>query len=288
MYRATHARLAALGLALTLCLGCSAAAAQDEQAPPTDSPDAADASAANDAEPAIDPQVEALLDRIEAAAAQTQTLKADLRYDRVQGLLGDEQRRFGELRYAAGTPAKFAAHFDKLLVDGKARRIDLGYTFDGVWLAERNGEDKTFVRRQLVPEDEAGQPMELGHSPFVLPLDARKADIVARFHIALADPADSDPKDTVHLILTPRDSRRMAQKQIDLWYDAESMRPVRISSLDESQNLSVIDLMKVQVNKPLGDKTFDTTPPTGGGWSVQVHPLAEDDDASADADATDE
>jgi len=288
MMRSTPARLAVIGMALTLSLGCAAATAQEADEPteapsvpappaevaepdPPGTPDATDAPASDEPEP--NAEVEAVLDQIEAAAGELETLKARLRYDRIQGLLGDEQRRFGEFRYAAGSPAKFDAHFNKLMVDGKARRIDLRYTFDGVWLGERNGQDKTFVRRQLVPEDEAGRPMELGQSPFVLPLDARKADILARFNVALAEPADTDPDGSIHLILTPRDGQRLAQTRIDLWYDAKTMLPMRISSIDDSENQSVIDLMKVQTNKKLDEDTFDTTPPRGGGWSVQIEPL---------------
>ncbi len=251
--------------------GCAHAESTTTLSPPN-TPQVQPAEAA----PATTPEVEALLDKIEAAAAEVQTLKANLRYDRFQDLLGDEQRRFGTFQYAAGSPAKFDAHFDRLLVDGKARRIDLRYTFDGVWLAERDEQDKAFTRRQLVAEGEAGQPMQLGKSPFVLPLDAKKEDILARFAVRLAEPDKADPKGTIHLVLTPLPNQRMDQTRVDLWYDEKSMLPVRVQTLDESENRSVIDLMKVEVNRKLDARTFDTSPPTGGGWSIHIEPLPED------------
>src|SRR5262245_27236656 len=66
----------------------------------------------------IDPAVDALLDRIEAKSKDLRTFKADLRYDRNQILVSDKQRRFGSIVYVVGPPAKFAVHFDRLVVDG--------------------------------------------------------------------------------------------------------------------------------------------------------------------------
>ena len=67
-----------------------------------------------------DPNADAFMDQIEQHSKQIKTLKAKLRYDRIQGLLGDEQRRFGRLSYAAGPPARFAIHFDKRVTDGES------------------------------------------------------------------------------------------------------------------------------------------------------------------------
>lgn len=285
----TPPRLLSLALVVWVTLpGCAASAAADDP-PPRDAADTAPTEAETETEAQtqsedeqpprrVAPEVDQRLDRIEAAADDLETLTADLRYDRVQGLLGDEQRRFGQFRYRAGPPAQFDARFDRLLVDGAARKIDLRYTFDGVWLAERDGQDKTFTRRQLVEADEEGSPMRLGSSPFALPLDAKKADILARFDVALADPSDDDPEDTFHLVLTPREGVRIDQTRIDLWYDDNTLLPRRVATVDESQNTSVIVLMKVQVNKALSDNVFDTTPPRGRGWDVQVEPLGEDDE----------
>lgn len=61
--------------------------------------------------------------------------------------------------------------------------------------------------------------------------------------------------------------------RIDLWYDRETLIPRRVATVDDSENTSIIDLMKVQTNRDLPDRTFDTTPPRGAGWDVQVVPL---------------
>jgi len=260
----TLTRLLSAALLPMILLGCgSPALAEDE--PTSSTP------------PAVTPDVRTLLDEIEAAARGLKTLKAELRYDRVQGLLGDEQRRFGQFRYDAGPPAKFDARFDKLLVDGAARKIDLRYTFDGVWLAERDGEDKTFTLRRMVVLDAKGQrqrkqPLR-GESPFVLPFDAKKADILENFAVELIEPSPEDPENTLHLALTPLPRVSMDLTRIDLWYDRETLIPRRVATVDDSENTSIIDLMKVQTNRDLPDRTFDTTPPRGAGWDVQVVPL---------------
>ncbi len=91
------------------------------------------------------------LNQIEARATQTNTLRADIRYDRTQPLVGDHQRRFGRLTYDAGPPKRFAIHFDRLLVDTRLDREHRHYIFDGTWLVERYDADRLFIKRQIVP-----------------------------------------------------------------------------------------------------------------------------------------
>ena len=71
------------------------------------------------------------------------------------GLLGDQQVRYGDFYYAARTddsPNRFAILFDRMVVDGRARPMQTWFIFDGNWLLERDHEDKTAVRRELVAE----------------------------------------------------------------------------------------------------------------------------------------
>src|SRR5690606_9605697 len=95
--------------------------------------------------PAVSPEVDAWLTKLEARSDEIRTLTARLRYDKIDALLGDEQRRFGMLHYQAGPPARFAVHFDRLVVDGnRGRQQNRWYVFDGRWLVERLDDEKQF------------------------------------------------------------------------------------------------------------------------------------------------
>ncbi len=157
---------------------------------------------------------DAWLDRIEQRAQAIDTLHAQLRYERVQGLLGDRQIRFGDIFYEAGSPKRFAIHFDRIVLNNQLQQRDKWYIFDGHWLAERDHAQKVFIRRELVPPGKQGEQMlDLENSPFVVPLDLKKQSVLERFEVTLvpdgsADGAnneeDKEAQNTVHLRLTPR------------------------------------------------------------------------------------
>ena len=222
-----------------------------------------------------EPSAEGWLQRIETRAADIHNLTAKLRYDSNQLLLGDEQRRFGDIVYQAGPPPRFSVHFDKKLVDGHWSQPDLYYIYDGRWLLKRDHENQTATRYQLVPDDEeAGGEMELGEGPFPIPLNLKKDKVLARFDVQIAEPADEDPENSVHLKLTPREDHETDLTRIDLWFDRESLLPVQVSSLDDSETQTVVRLTETQVNSELPDQAFDTALPTDPDWQTDENRIA--------------
>lgn len=226
-----------------------------------------------------DGSAEDWLQRIEGAAAEVKTLTADLRYDRNQLLLGDEQRRFGTLIYQTGPPPRFAIHFDRLITDGHPSRPDLWYLYDGRWLLKRDHENKTAVRYQLVPDDEeAGEAMELGEGPFPIPLNLKKDRVLARFDVVLVPLTEEDPANSIHLKLTPRPEIETDLTGIDLWFDRETLLPVEASTLDDSETQTIVRLTETKANVTLPDQSFDTALPTDPGWQTDENRIASSDD----------
>jgi hypothetical protein len=256
----------AAAAALLRALAASAPAAAPA-APPATRP-------AEDA--AVDPAADELLTRIEARSKDLRTFRANVRYDRNQVLVGDKQRRFGSIVYVVGPPAKFAVHFDRLLVDGRVEKQDQRFIFDGRWLVERKDAEKQFTKRQVVapdaPKDQA-DPLNLGEGPFALPVTAKKERINRKYNAVLV-PADKelDPKNTVHLKLTPRAGVKSDLTRIDLWYDQETLLPVQARTLDDSENESVILVSNAVVNEKVDEQVFDTTEPQERGWNVEIVP----------------
>jgi hypothetical protein len=217
------------------------------------------------------------LERIEAAANDVTTLTAKLRYDRNQLLLGDEQRRFGKLEYEAGPPPRFSVHFDKKLVDGHPSRPDLYYIYDGRWLLKRDHENKTAVRYELVPDDaEAGGAMGLGEGPFPIPLNLKKDRVLTKFNVTVIPITEEDLENSIHLQLSPREDNETDLTMIDLWFDRDSLLPVEVSTLDNSESQTIVRLTEIQANEPLADQSFDTSLPIEPGWQTDENRIKEE------------
>lgn len=260
---------------LTALLTACATVAEPTTAPATQP---ATAPATQPANAAAANTVEGWLDRIEQRSADLQSLRAKLRYQRIQGLLGGEQVRFGELVYQAGPPARFAVHFDRLVVDERLQMQERGFIFDGRWMAERIVDDgsKVFIRRELVPPEEVGRDLlRLGEGPFALPLDLKKQTVLSRFDVSLADPAEDDPANTVHLALEPRRGTDIDQNRIDIWYDRDTLLPVQVrTEKTDADEVTVIRLLEPEPGAAVDADAFDTAPPREPDWQVEIKPLS--------------
>ena len=217
----------------------------------------------------VDPLVDDWLTRLEGRSKETKTLIANLRYDKIEAMLGDAQRRFGTLHYQAGPPARFAVHFDRLVVDGdRGRKQNRWYIFDGRWLVERLDDEKQFRKYEVIAPDaapEEADPLALGEGPFAVPLDLNKARMLSRFEVVLIEEAEDDPQNTVHLRLTPHVNRRDDVKQIDLWYDKETLLPSRAATLNVNEIEHIIDLVDIKVDGEVNPSLFDTRAPSETG-----------------------
>ncbi len=211
------------------------------------------------------------LEAIEQRAREIKTLTAEVAYDRYQQLKGDEQHRFGTLAYQAGQPARFMIHFDRMIDNGRKRRQDERWIFDGFWLAQRNDKDKILIRYQLVRH---GRPpkdaLELGTGPLLLPLNMKKEVVLSRYDVTV------QVEEQLHLHLVPRDSAQMKLTEIDLWYDLDTLLPQRFRSLEGGSGYeSIAHLKEVVLNEELNDVSFDTTKPPRGQWTIEERLLPE-------------
>ena len=223
-----------------------------------------------------DPNADAFMDQIEQHSKQIKTLKAKLRYDRIQGLLGDEQCRFGRLSYAVGPPARFAIHFDRRVTDGdRLDRQNRWHIFDGRWLVRRFDDEKQFWKDEIVPPDirpEEADPLALGEGPFVVPLNFNKQRVLKKFNVVMVDMAEDDPPHTRHLRLTAKPNRVMEFTEIDIWYNRQSLLPVLVRTKDEAEDESIIHLTDVVSNEVIDPEVFDTSPPMKDeGWHVEIN-----------------
>lgn len=240
-----------------------------------------------------------LLDALQTAGEDMQSLQAGVRYVRRMVLQGDEQTRQGELYFqwqdtpkardgsdAVGAPHRqrvFAIRFDDLIV-GRRREPDRqDWIFNGQWLIERRPDEKQYVARQLAPEGEDIDPLRLGEGPMPIPIGQKTADVLARFHTELVNPhagleeeASSIHEfvaDTWELKLTPinPDDADNDFREIRLWYDRATLLPRLAKTIKRTGDEAFVQLVHLRVNHSIPKRVFDITrPKKSDGWDVEI------------------
>ncbi len=243
-----------------------------------------------------------LLAQLETADANLRSLDADILYQRVFGLEGDQQERRGRLYFVdtkAQTPEnkpapgsrKFAIHFKSLkLGDQPPMAQDQVLIFDGEWLVEKQPQQQQIIKRQIT---RAGgfDPLKVGEGPFPLPIGQKRADILSRFDAELLpatkdlvaeDPAMQQPLENFvrgshQLKLTPKPGERSIElSEIRLWYRPDpatgQLLPRMARTVTPTGDVSLVQLANVKVNQSVPAQALDTTTPAGWKQDIQELP----------------
>ena len=201
----------------------------------------------------------AVLERLARRMARVERIVAKLRYDRIQRIVGDRQRRFGTLYYRRkGERSLFAVRLDRLVIDGTLRRQDRTYIYDGRHLVERRPARKRMIKRRVEG------PLALGVGRFPLPFVKDPERILARFRVRFVGAKDAKP----HLVLEPHGDRDTELERMKLWYDPDRDLPVKIRTVDRSRNVSVVVLSEIELDAKMPDGIFSTTAPSPD-WTVE-------------------
>lgn len=223
------------------------------------------------------------LEKIDQRMDKIESLKAIVRYDTIQGLVGDSQTRFGQLVYNGQRPRQFAVRFTGIVYgQPPLKPLDERLVFDGRHLAEIKPNEKVFTRWELVEEGENTDDLfDMTNNRFPLPLDLDPQKIEQGFEAVQIDPVQPDPvqnkavPNTVQIRLTPRPEIDAGYEQMDIWFDRETCLPVLVHTLDagDSGDEAVIRLSNVETDVTLTDNQFNTDPPLENDWQVELVPL---------------
>ncbi len=167
---------------------------------------------------AVDPAVDRILSRLEQR--DVRDLRAKVTWDLTYVIEEDVTRKTGKLWYKKLDPvAKFKVRFDRKIVGGRADTLAEEHLFDGRWYVELNSETKTVSRTEMRHESDTSDPYSITEGSFPVPFGQRRDDIVREFDVNLAPPAQGDPENTDHLVLTPRPGTRTGHSyaKIDFW-----------------------------------------------------------------------
>lgn len=248
-----------------------------------------------------------LLDALETADANLDTLTADIQYDKVDGITGDRQTRQGKLFFRSEAPASegerakrtFSVRFDSLRLGSRIENEQQLFIFDGMWLIEVKPTYKQIIKRQVTQPGSAFDPLKIGEGPLPLPIGQKKADMQSRFDVTLLSDKEGlegeTPEETqrlhrfvagaYQLRLLPREGTPEAEKfgEIRLWYregdTAEGQRRLlprmARTQAPKSGNIAIVQMINVKTNSPIEPAMFsDGAGASDQGWDVVVEALA--------------
>jgi len=274
--RQRHAGRGLWGLLLAaICVAAaSALALAAEPAAAPAGPDAA-ATKTGAAEPAkaepgaaaepVAPDVLAVLDKMDAAGKAMQTLRAKFDYEIIQTLYNDIQKRKGELLYQAPNLLRFE-------FTSKPQET---FVFDGRTLYHKKDATRQLITWELrLPAEPPVDSLELGKTPFPLPFGQRKDAVLKHFTVSLdakEQAADKDKRQV--LALVPKKGTELAKDYVKilLWIDPKQDIPTRARLFDTSENITTVDFIGIDVNKPADPKSF-ARPEVPQDWEIVAHP----------------
>ncbi len=251
---------------------------------PPQQPPAAQAPAAGGA---IDPDLDALLTRLETSAKDLTSFAAKITYEKEEALLARTETRTGEIIYRIDRDKKsFAVLFDKRIIPPRSENRLYHYVFDGRWLAEIDHENKQFIKREIVPPGKVLDPLKLGEGPFPLPIGQAKADVLARFDVAKLDvPEDGLLKSLQNvdgLLLTPKPNVPEARdyRRVEIFYDRATSLPVGINAIETNDDRKTVKLTDLQRN-PVMDEAMlgklNIAEPDARNWRIDIRPWKADE-----------
>ncbi len=239
--------------------------------------------------PVDDPELDALLDKLEHTADDLRNFTARIVYRKTDGLLNRKETRTGNIIYISepvqGLPGnqirKFAIIFDILVVNEQRRQRNKHYIFDGRWLAEIDDRNKQFQAREIVPPGRVLDPLKLGEGPFPLPLGQKKNEVLKRFVVDWADIPPSGMlaglENVIGIVLVPRPGSDEAGEfnRVDVYYDKKTMLPVGVDALHRNGDRKTVRLKEMAHNIELDAQTLskvNIAPPQDDEWVVIVEP----------------
>lgn len=228
---------------------------------------------------AVSPEVDEILTRIENR--KVADLHAKLAWSTIDPLDPPgtpPDRKRGEIWYSTKTPVPaFLIRFRDRSSHGRSDKIDEQYLFDGEWYVELI--NKVVTRRQVRTQKDRANPYRLGEGPFPVPFGQTKADILRELEVGIAPNESDDPKDTDHLLLTPRPGTQMAGKYgaIHFWVKRkgkETGLPVKVQ-LDKLEgtgrvgNYMIIEFTEPELDRGVRPGVFEIKTPAGAEEIVE-------------------
>jgi len=244
--RLRRLRSSALGITVAACLAAGAAAGAEDNATG-----------------AISPEIDTILTRLEKRSDGLKDIRCKIRFEEDDQINLAKNIKTGSVRLmVTDTNPRAFVHFERCEIDG-VRRKQEWYLFDGRFWHEAIERLEQVTKREIVRPGEGFDLFDLETSPFPMPIGQKKATILRNFDVALIAPAGTDPKNTDHLRLTPKQGSRLDKKYttIDYYVHKEIHLPNRIvvtrNEGYEIVTVDFVDLSETSFNTGLSEKDFE-------------------------------
>lgn len=233
-----------------------------------------------------------LLALLETADKDLKSLKADLRYQTVSELDGDEQVRMGHVYFVTreeGAEAKSRSinvTFDTLKRGSTLTQENRSFILNRGVFVEKASQDKQINRYRLGPKGKTIDPLKIGEGPFPLPFGQKPADIKERFVVELLAGTDGmtfkSPdaglkgyfEKTYQLKLIPRPGTKAAGDfaEARIWFQKDGLLPVQARTIKPNNSGSEeFFLWNIRRNEPVDESLFNTETPAG--WQEEEKEL---------------
>ncbi|MBT3279143.1 MAG: outer membrane lipoprotein carrier protein LolA [Phycisphaerales bacterium] len=226
----------------------------------------------------FDPLAMKMLQALELAGKNYPVLTADVNYNVIDRLTGDEETRTGSVAFQNRTlkvPARFAIRFETLqLAKGKVAESKLDYIFDGHWLHIAKHRQKTVTRIEVVRLGQEADVLKIGKGPFPLPFGQKADDVIKLFEVTTRAPRSSDPKNSGYLRLVPRaeNAESIQFTRMELWIDTKTFLPVKVKTRDKNKAYTTATFSNIKKADKLADTLFKLKKPAG--YTETREPLA--------------
>jgi outer membrane lipoprotein-sorting protein len=223
--------------------------------------------------------IDEILDALDARGENLKNFSAKAVLTDTDISTGDATTNTGSaiLQRKGNGDARIRIAFTKQQLGDKIFTVDHQYTLDNGVLDDRDYKKKHETINRVLKPGQKLDLFKLGEGPFPLPLGQKREDVLKTFQVAKINPDPSDPPQTIHLQLTPKDGTQFAKqfKTIDIWVDTVTAMPRRIQTIDINQTTTrTTDLTDVKINGDITDKDF-TQPPMPPDSDVVEGPYAQ-------------
>ncbi|GMU21420.1 MAG: hypothetical protein AMXMBFR13_15130 [Phycisphaerae bacterium] len=210
---------------------------------------------------AADPQVDRILDRLEAKGKTIKDISTPLTYAKKDPVFNSETRYEGTLLYKEDKPnPRFMIQFDYSVQDQQRVNKKEWHVFDGRWYIEAREKTKNIVKHEILRPGEQREVFRLGQGPFPVPFGQKKEDILKNFEVRLVPRAESDPPGIIHLESTPRPGTEMAKKydKVHFYIDPKLDLPIRVQTVEKQDGNEIIATFRdPQINTGLAGSRLE-------------------------------
>ena len=226
-------------------------------------------------------RIDVILQQLEDRGASVVDLECQVKYTIEDVLADDYFTKFGRIIYRHQEPNPvFLVYFEKMHQGEIVTRKREWYHFDGQSLWEVKEAAKNKIQHQVVKPGEKIDLFDVEESPIPIPFGQKKNQIQRNFLVVLVSPVKGDPKDTDHLVCTPKPDSRLAKdyERLEFYVSRSLHLPVKIVSVQRGGNqvnTAVFpDLTDQSINTGLSDAAFELPAETRKWKTIEAAPDA--------------